>query len=67
MDVDPLTVSIIVYAHHRRELGLTARDSRLLSRTGFYLKLTAKIMENGRALSIDDDLTDAQMAKVLME
>ena len=65
-DVDPNRVYNL-YAHHRRELGLTARDSRLLSRTGFYLKLTAKIMENGRALSIDDDLTDAQMAKVLMD
>ena len=56
-----------LYQHHRRELGLAARDSRLLSRTGFYLKLTGKIMENGREYTIDDDLTAAQMAKILMD
>ena len=31
-----------LYAHHRRALGLLARDSVLLSRTGFYLKLIGK-------------------------
>ena len=65
-DVDPNRVYNL-YQHHRRELGLTARDSRLLSRTGFYLRLTAKIMENGRELDVDDDLTAAQMAKILMD
>ena len=65
-DVDPNRVYNL-YAHHRSELGLTARDSRLLSRTGFYLKLTAKIMENGRELDVEDDLTAAQMARILMD
>ena len=37
-----------LYQHHRRDLGLLARDSILLSRTGFYLKLTAKATEGGR-------------------
>ena len=36
-----------LYEHHRRELGLLARDSVLLSRTGFFLRLTAKITEGG--------------------
>ena len=37
-----------LYQHHRRELGLLARDSVLLSRTGFYLSLHAKVNEGGR-------------------
>ena len=37
-----------LYQHHRRELGLLARDSILLSRTGFYLSLHAKVNEGGR-------------------
>ncbi|MDE0554812.1 MAG: lamin tail domain-containing protein, partial [Candidatus Poribacteria bacterium] len=36
-----------LYAEHRRELGLVARDSRLLSSAGFYLKLSAKINVGG--------------------
>jgi hypothetical protein len=36
-----------LYAHHRRALGLLARDSVLLSRTGFYLKLIGKASVNG--------------------
>ena len=36
-----------LYEHHRRELGLVARDSRLLSSAGFYLKLSAKVNRVG--------------------
>ena len=36
-----------LYAHHRRSLGLLARDSVLLSRTGFYLNLKAKVAAGG--------------------
>ena len=39
-----------LYQHHRRELGLLARDSILLSRTGFYLNLKAKFTEGGRTV-----------------
>ena len=45
-DVDNTRVYNL-YQHHRRGLGLLARDSVLLSRTGFYLKLTAKVSEGG--------------------
>ncbi len=45
-----------LYQHHRRELGLLARDSILLSRTGFYLSLHAKVNEGGRtALKMIDE------------
>ena len=36
-----------LYEHHRRDLGLLARDSVLLSRTGFFLRLTAKVAAGG--------------------
>ena len=45
-DVDNTRVYNL-YQHHRQDLGLLARDSVLLSRTGFYLKLTAKTLEGG--------------------
>ena len=41
-----------LYQHHRRELGLLARDSVLLSRTGFYLKLVGKERQNGREIDV---------------
>ena len=65
-DVDSTRVYNL-YANHRRELGLLARDSVLLSRTGFYLRLTSKIMVNGRELSIDDDLSASEMDLILMD
>ena len=37
-----------LYQHHRRELGLLARDSVLLSPTGFYLSLHALVNQGGR-------------------
>ena len=46
-DVDASRVYNL-YQHHRRELGLLARDSILLSRTGFYLNLQALVNEGGR-------------------
>ena len=41
-----------LYQHHRRELGLLARDSVLLSRTGFYLKLVGKKRQGGREVDV---------------
>ena len=37
-----------LYQHHRQALGLLARDSVLLSRTGFYLKLVGKASVGGQ-------------------
>ena len=65
-DVDDTRVYNL-FEHHRRELGLLARDSVLLSRTGFYLRLTSKIMVDGRELSIDDDLSATEMSQILMD
>ena len=47
-----------LYAHHRRALGLLARDSILLSRTGFYLKLTAKSKSSGDGRTNVDRVMD---------
>ena len=41
-----------LYQHHRRELGLLRRNSVLLSRTGFYLKLIGKKMQGGREIDV---------------
>ena len=41
-----------LYQRHRRELGLLARDSVLLSRTGFCLKLIGKNRQDGRELDV---------------
>ena len=41
-----------LYQHHRTQLGLLARDSRLLSRDGFYLKLTAKANTGGQGIMV---------------
>ena len=48
-DVDASRVYNL-YQHHRQDLGLLARDSILLSRTGFYLNLQAKVNEGGRTV-----------------
>ena len=53
-DVDSTRVYNL-YEHHRRQLGLVARDSRLLSRTGFYLRLTGKVSYQGKILTVDSD------------
>ena len=45
-DVDSTRVYNL-YEHHRSALGLLARDSRLLSRDGFFLRLTAKANVGG--------------------
>ncbi len=55
-----------LFEHHRRALGLTARDSRLLSREGFYIRLTSKIMQDGREKDIDD-LSAADIDLILMD
>ena len=55
-----------LFEHHRRELGLTARDSRLLSREGFYIRLTSKIMQDGREKDIDD-LSESELSLILMD
>ena len=55
-----------LFEHHRQQLGLTARDSRLLSREGFYIRLTSKIMQDGREKDIDD-LTEAEINLILMD
>ena len=55
-----------LFEHHRQQLGLTARDSRLLSREGFYIRLTSKIMQDGREKDIDD-LTAAEINLILMD
>ena len=55
-----------LFEHHRRQLGLTARDSRLLSREGFYIRLTSKIMQDGREKDIDD-LSAADIDLILMD
>ena len=55
-----------LFEHHRRQLGLTARDSRLLSREGFYIRLTSKIMQDGREKDIED-LTAADINLILMD
>ena len=39
-----------LYQHHRQALGLLARDSVLLSRTGFYLKLVGKASVGGQTV-----------------
>ena len=41
-----------LYQHHRTQLGLLARDSRLLSRDGFYLKLSAKANAGGQGIMV---------------
>ena len=41
-----------LYQRHRRELGLLARDSVLLSRTGFYLKLVGKKRQDGQEVDV---------------
>ena len=48
-----------LYAHHRRALGLLARDSILLSRTGFFLRLTAKSKSDGDGRTNVDRVMDA--------
>ena len=55
-----------LFEHHRRELGLVARDSRLLSREGFYIRLTGKIMQDGREKDIDD-LDEDEISLILMD
>ena len=54
-----------LYQRHRRELGLLARDSVLLSRTGFFLRLTAvsKSDRDGR-VSVDTVMDEAGNLKV---
>ena len=44
-----------LYQHHRSRLGLLARDSRLLSRDGFYLKLSAKAAAGGNTIMVVQD------------
>ena len=39
-----------LYQHHRRALGLVARDSRLFSSDGFFLRLTAKANVGGETV-----------------
>ena len=58
-----------LYEHHRQRLGLVARDSRLLSREGFYIRLTAKVMKDGRELDIDDldNRRGLTLAEILMD
>ena len=48
-DVDAKRVYNL-YQHHRQRLGLLARDSILLSRTGFYLNLQALVNQGGRTV-----------------
>ena len=55
-----------LFEHHRRQLGLTARSSRLLSREGFYIRLTSKIMQNGREKDIED-LDARDISLILMD
>ena len=55
-----------LFEHHRRQLGLTARSSRLLSREGFYIRLTSKIMQDGREKDIED-LSAADIDLILMD
>ena len=56
-----------LYEHHRQRLGLAARDSRLLSREGFYIRLTSKVMKDGRELDIDDVPRHLTIAEILMD
>ena len=56
-----------LYQHHRRELGLVARSSRLLSREGFYIRLTSKVMKAGRELDIDDLDRNLDISEILMD
>ena len=70
-DVDGSARVYNLYQKHRRELGLIARSSVLLSPTGFYIRLTSKIEIDGETKTIEsedlDDLTAAQMEALVVD